>query len=49
MLLLPCERTQVHNKLSGQFNRGQVEQAMQALMSDAHVYTTIDEYHFKFA
>lgn len=38
---------QVHNKLAGQYNRQQIEQALQAMMNDALAYNTVDDFHFK--
>eukprot|EP00775_Hariotina_reticulata_P011728 gene11728-11872_t len=40
---------EVYNRLTGQFNKQQVDQALQQLTSDAHVYTTTDDDHYKAA
>lgn len=41
--------TQIYNRLNGQFSKQQVDQALQQLTSDAHVYTTTDDDHYKAA
>ena len=38
---------QVYAKLAGQYNKAQVDQAVSVLQNDAHLYTTIDDFHFK--
>lgn len=38
---------QIHNKLAPQYNKTQIEQALQGLMNDAHAYNTVDDFHFK--
>lgn len=39
--------TEIHNKLAPQYNKAQIEQALQGLMNDAHAYNTVDDFHFK--
>lgn len=45
--MLPLLLPQVYNKLAGQYNKAQIDQAVSTLQNDAHLYTTIDDFHYK--
>lgn len=40
---------QVYNRLSGQYNREAIDNALQSLMAEAHIYNTVDDNHWKAA
>ena len=40
---------QVTKALAGKFSNQQIHQAVTHLVDEGHLYTTIDEFHFKFA
>lgn len=40
---------QIYNYFNGRFNKLQIDNAMKALVDEAHVYTTVDDDHFKAA
>lgn len=40
---------QIYNKLNGRFNQQAINQALQSLTAEAHLYTTTDDDHYKAA
>jgi len=38
---------EISQRLQPQFNRTQVQEALEYLMNEAHIYTTTDDYHYK--
>jgi hypothetical protein len=39
----------VYNRLGGQFGQMAIDAALQSLMTDAHIYNTVDDNHWKAA
>jgi hypothetical protein len=44
---LASPAAQICQALGGRFQRQQVQEAVDWLSNEAHVYTTVDDYHFK--
>jgi len=44
-----CLCLQVFNQLGGRYSREQVTNALNSLVSEAHLYNTVDDFHYKSA